>query len=231
MASGCLDPPRDGEVRAGAHGRVDAVAVEAATLASRDGRAVAPRRRPGRSTASRRGRRPSPSCASTPRSARPSAARFPPSSPPTASRPSSAPTPTCSTRASPVCSTAFTGRTPTSAATSPSTPPTSPPTRTVNDRRAREADQRHVAVTQVHPRRVELIPDVDTARAGADLVVRPVHDVVGEELGAAVEELGERLLPVLGVELVLLFHRDPRDLASLLRHLAAQLGVLCLELG
>ena len=50
------------------------------------------------------------------------------------------------------------------------------------DRRAREADQRHVAVVQVHARAVELIPEVRTSGAGAELVIGPEHDVVGEEL-------------------------------------------------
>src|SRR5688500_3846212 len=40
----------------------------------------------------------------------------------------------------------------------------------------------------------------------------PLHDVVGEELRAAVEQLGQRHLAVLGVELILLLDRDPREL-------------------
>ena len=64
------------------------------------------------------------------------------------------------------------------------------------DRRAREADQRDVAVVQMHARGVELIPQVRASGAGAELVVGPEHDVVGEKLRAPVEELGERLLAV-----------------------------------
>ena len=82
----------------------------------------------------------------------------------------------------------------------------------------------------MHARGVELIPEVRAPGAGADLVVGPEHDVVGEQLRAPVEELGERLLPVLGVELVLLLHRDPGKLTPLLGHLLAELGVLGLEL-
>jgi hypothetical protein len=36
---------------------------------------------------------------------------------------------------------------------------------------------------------------------------------VDEQLGAAVEEIGEGLRPVLGLEPVLLLHRNPRQLA------------------
>src|SRR3954447_16169678 len=57
----------------------------------------------------------------------------------------------------------------------------------------------------------------------------PEHDVVGEKLRAPVEELGERLLAVRGVELVVLLHRHPRELAALVADLLSQLGVLGLE--
>src|SRR5438270_6965973 len=79
-------------------------------------------------------------------------------------------------------------------------------------------------------RGVELIAEVRTPGAGAELVIGPEHDVVGEELRAPVEQLGERPLPVLGVELVLLLHRDPGKLTSLLGHPLVELGVLGLEL-
>src|SRR5436190_17374151 len=78
-------------------------------------------------------------------------------------------------------------------------------------------------------RAVELIAQVRAPRTGAELVIGPEHDVVGEELRAAVEELGERPLPVLGVEPILLLHRDPGKPASLLGHPLAELGVLGLE--
>ena len=67
------------------------------------------------------------------------------------------------------------------------------------------------------------------ARSAA-LVIGAEHDVVGEKLRAPVEELGERLLPVLGVELVLLLHGNPRKLTSLFGHFLAELGLLGLEL-
>src|SRR3954471_4845386 len=82
----------------------------------------------------------------------------------------------------------------------------------------------------MHARGIELIAQVRAAGAGAELVIGPVHDVVGEELRAPVEELGERLLPVLCVELVLLLHRNPWKPTSLFGHPLAELGVLGLEL-
>ena len=64
------------------------------------------------------------------------------------------------------------------------------------DRRPREADQRHVAMVQVDERAVEPVRQAGAAGAGAERVIRAEHDVVGEQLGAAVEELGEGLLAV-----------------------------------
>src|SRR4051812_47659070 len=83
----------------------------------------------------------------------------------------------------------------------------------------------------MHARGGELIAQVRTSRAGAVGVVGPEHDVVGEQLRAPVEELGERLLAVLGIEAVLLLDGNPRELTALFGHLLAELGVLGLELG
>src|SRR5438067_3242490 len=85
-------------------------------------------------------------------------------------------------------------------------------------------------MSQVDARPVELVAKARAAGARADLVVGSVHDVVSEQLRAALEELGQRLLAVLGVKDVLLLHRHPRQLAPLLGDLAAQLGVLGLAL-
>src|SRR4029077_6359795 len=71
---------------------------------------------------------------------------------------------------------------------------------------------------------------VGAAGAGAVRVVRAEHDVVGEQLRAPVEELGEGLLAVLGVELVLLLDRDPGEIATLARDLLVSLRLLCLAL-
>jgi hypothetical protein len=77
------------------------------------------------------------------------------------------------------------------------------------DRCPREAEERDVALVQMDQLAVEPVREARAAGACPDLVIRPVHDVVGEELRAAIEQLGERLLPVVGVELVLLRDRDP----------------------
>src|SRR5215218_4263962 len=77
----------------------------------------------------------------------------------------------------------------------------------------------------------ELVAEARASRAGADRVVGPEHDVVGEQLRAAVEELGEGLLAVLGVELVLLLDRDPGEIEALSLDLLVSLCLLGLELG
>jgi hypothetical protein len=50
--------------------------------------------------------------------------------------------------------------------------------------------------------------------------------VVDEQLGPPVEQLDERLLAFVRVEVVLLLDRDPGKLASLLRELVAEPRVL-----
>src|SRR3954467_2724927 len=82
----------------------------------------------------------------------------------------------------------------------------------------------------MHARGVQLIAEVGTPGAGAELVVGPEHDVVREELRAPVEEIGEGLPAVLGVELVLLLHPDPGEPPPPLPPLLTELSVLGLEL-
>jgi hypothetical protein len=65
--------------------------------------------------------------------------------------------------------------------------------------------------------------------ASSEFIIRAVHDVVGEQLRAAGEQLRERLLALFSVELVLLLHRDPGQLAPLPLDLLLALGLLCLE--
>ena len=77
---------------------------------------------------------------------------------------------------------------------------------------------------------VELVRQARAPGTRALRIVGPVHDVVGEELRAAVEEVGERLLPVLGVEDVLLLHRNPRKLHPLALDLLVSRSRLGLEL-
>src|SRR2546423_2152717 len=83
----------------------------------------------------------------------------------------------------------------------------------------------------MHERAVEPVAQVGAAGAGAERVVGAEHDVVREQLRAPVEELGERLLAVLGVELVLLLDRDPGESEPLALDLLVSLRLLGLELG
>jgi len=66
---------------------------------------------------------------------------------------------------------------------------------------------------------------------GQARVVRAEHDVVGEQLRAAVEELGEGLLALLGVKLVLHLDRDPGEIEPPSFDLLVSLRLLGLELG
>jgi len=77
----------------------------------------------------------------------------------------------------------------------------------------------------------EPVGEVRAPGAGADLKVRAVHDVVGQKLRAALEQLGELLLAVLGVERVVLLHRYPGQLAPLPLDFLVALRLLGLELG
>src|SRR5213076_2408906 len=83
----------------------------------------------------------------------------------------------------------------------------------------------------MHERAVEPVALVGATRAGAERVVGAEHDVVGEQLRAPVEELGEGLLAVLGIELVLLLDRDPGEIETLPLDLLVSLPLLGLEPG
>src|SRR3954451_8020062 len=82
----------------------------------------------------------------------------------------------------------------------------------------------------MHSRGLELVAQAGAARTGPDRVVGAVHDVVGEQLRAAVEQLAQGLLALLGVEDVFLLDGHPRQLAPLLGDLARELRVLGLGL-
>jgi hypothetical protein len=99
------------------------------------------------------------------------------------------------------------------------------------DRRAREADQGHIALVHVKQQPFEPVGEVRAPGASSDLKVRAEHDVVGEKLRAALEQLGELLLAVLGVERVFLLHRYPGKLAPLPLDFLIALSLLRLELG
>ena len=83
---------------------------------------------------------------------------------------------------------------------------------------------------QVDEPTVETVREIGAPGAGAVRVVRPEHDVVGEELRAAVEQLGERLPARLGVELVVLLDRHPGEGAAPALELLAPLRLLGFEL-
>src|SRR5438105_4547120 len=85
-------------------------------------------------------------------------------------------------------------------------------------------------MAQVNERAVEPVRQAGAAGAGTERVVGAEHDVVGEQLRAAVEELGKGLLAVLGVELVLLVDRDPREIETLALDLLVSLRLLGLKL-
>src|SRR6266480_3435313 len=79
-------------------------------------------------------------------------------------------------------------------------------------------------------------PGVETVGGGradgtAGLVLGAEHEVVDQQLRAPVEQLGERLLALVRVELVVLLDRDPRQLAPLACQLvvAARQLLLALE--
>jgi hypothetical protein len=76
----------------------------------------------------------------------------------------------------------------------------------------------------------EPVGEIRATGASSDLKVRAEHDVVGEKLRAAFEQLGELLLAVLGVERVFLLHRYPGKLTPLPRDFPVALSVLRLEL-
>jgi hypothetical protein len=71
---------------------------------------------------------------------------------------------------------------------------------------------------------------IDEQVGAGGLVARPEHEVVDEQLGAAVEELRQGLRAVVGVEAVLLLDPQPRQLAALPGQLVAHPGVLLLAL-
>ena len=91
------------------------------------------------------------------------------------------------------------------------------------ERRARDAEHRHVAGVEVRSTPSNVSAHRRAGRA-ARLVARPEHEVVDEQLRAPVEELRQRLRPVVGLEPVLLVDPDPRQLAALPGELVAASG-------
>src|SRR5919202_2284120 len=95
------------------------------------------------------------------------------------------------------------------------------------ERRTRDEQHRHVARGEVDDVRVEVVRDRG-ADGAAGLVRRAEHEVVDEQLGAPVEQLGERLGALLGLEAVLLLDRHPGKFPPLLRQLVVAAGELLL---
>jgi hypothetical protein len=100
------------------------------------------------------------------------------------------------------------------------------------ERGDRLGHQGHVVAVQVGDHAVEVVGDERAAGAARVLLVDPEpeaeHEVVDEQLGAAVEELGQRLLPVVRLEDVLLLDRHPGQLLAPAGELVALPHVLLL---
>ena len=69
-------------------------------------------------------------------------------------------------------------------------------------------------VGEVHDEAVETVRDRRTGRAAGG-VVGPEHEVVNEELRAPSGEVGQRGVPLVGLESILLVDPDPRQLLAL----------------
>src|SRR5262245_13263610 len=89
------------------------------------------------------------------------------------------------------------------------------------ERRVRDADHRDVAGLEVRQQAVEAVRGRRAGRTPR-LVVRPEHEVVDDQLPAAVEQLRQRAFAVLGVQAILLLERDPWELAALLGNVVAE---------
>jgi hypothetical protein len=93
------------------------------------------------------------------------------------------------------------------------------------ERRLGHECERHVAGVQVREDAVDRVGDRRVDRA-ARFVARAEHEVVDEELRSPLEELAERLSPLGGVKSVVLVHRHPGQLTSLLGKLVTDSRVL-----
>src|SRR6266516_6389794 len=90
-------------------------------------------------------------------------------------------------------------------------------------RRPRDAGERHIPGVQVGRGAVEGIGHRRADRT-ARRIGRAEHEVVDDQLGAPVEQLCQRLVSLVGVEAVLLFDRQPRQVAPLGGELVAAAG-------
>src|SRR5262249_37803584 len=89
----------------------------------------------------------------------------------------------------------------------------------------RLGDQRHVMTVEVRENAVEMVGDERATGATGVLLIDPVpepeHEVIDEQLRAAVEEVRERLRPFARLEDVLPLDRDPRKVPATARELVA----------
>jgi hypothetical protein len=83
------------------------------------------------------------------------------------------------------------------------------------ERRVRDADHRGVAGLEVREHAVEAVRGRRAGRTSRR-VVRPEHEVVDDELRAAVEQFRQREFAVFGVESILLLEQNPWELTALL---------------
>jgi hypothetical protein len=83
-----------------------------------------------------------------------------------------------------------------------------------------DEEQRRVTGLHVGEDAVDRVGDRRVDRASG-LIARTEHEVVDEQLGPSVEQLGERLLPVVRLEEVFLLHQHPGQVPTQLRDLVA----------
>src|SRR5215471_2914217 len=97
------------------------------------------------------------------------------------------------------------------------------------ERSVRHCPEHHVVVGQVDGRAVEAVRDRRAGGAACG-VVGPEHEVVGEQLQASPEQIGERRLALVGLEDVLLVDPDPGQFPTPQRQFVAAPGQLLLGL-
>src|SRR5262249_36358285 len=71
----------------------------------------------------------------------------------------------------------------------------------------------HVMVLEVRENALDVV-DLERASDALCGLAGPHHEMLDEELAAAVEQIGERHLSVRPIENVLLLHLDPREVAA-----------------
>jgi len=91
------------------------------------------------------------------------------------------------------------------------------------ERCARNDRERHVALCEMDIRAVEMVSKERAARA-ARFPARTQHEMVDDELVAAVEQVGERLLAARRVEYIILLHLHPRQITTLATQIIARPG-------